>query len=95
MVKTLIYCHRDWNDSAGEWSARRNLCVQTSRELGLVNTVEAEDFATLQRLCTREGYQHVIVPSTMHTPPEVLLWLKKQGIRIHDATRLLANRASR
>lgn len=88
-MKTLIYCHRNWGDSAEEWNARRNLCRKTSRELGLVNVVEAEDFATLQRLCMREGYQHVIVPGAMHTPPEVLLWLKQQRIRIHDAMRLL------
>lgn len=94
-MKTLIYCHRNWGESAGEWNERRNLCRKTSRELGLVNAVEAEDFATLQRLVTREGYQHVIVPSTMHTPPEVLLWLKKQGIRLHDAIRLLGNRVNK
>jgi len=50
--------------------------------------VEAEDFATLQRLCLREGYQRVILPSVMHTPPDVIQWLNSQRIRIHDAMRL-------
>lgn len=87
-MKTLIYCHRDWDDNAQAWEERRKLCRKASRELGLVHAVEAEDFATLQRLCLREGYQHVIVPGTMYTPPEVILWLKRHRIRIHDAMRL-------
>lgn len=94
-MKTLIYCHRNWGESTSEWNERRNLCRKISRELGLLNAVEAEDFATLQRLVTREGFQRVIMPGAMHTPPEVLLWLKKRGIRLHDATRLLSNRASK
>jgi hypothetical protein len=88
MMKTLIYCHRNWNDSAQEWEERQKLCREVSRELGLIHPVEAEDFATLQRLCLREGYQRVILPSAMHTPPEVILWLKSHRIRIHDAMRL-------
>lgn len=64
------------------------MCRQVSRELGLVHAVEAEDFATLQRLCLREGYQHVILPGAMHIPPQVILWLKSHRIRIHDAMRL-------
>ncbi len=88
MMKTLIYCHRNWNDNAQEWEKRQKLCRAVSRELGLVQTVEAEDFVTLQRLCLREGYEGVIVPSIMHTPPEVILWLKSQRIRIYDAMRL-------
>jgi hypothetical protein len=88
MMKTLIYCHRNWNDSAHEWEKRQKLCRAVSRELGLIHAVEAEDFATLQRLCLREGYQRVILPSVMHTPPDVIQWLKSHGIRIHDAMRL-------
>ncbi|MGC8784224.1 MAG: hypothetical protein ACP5RN_07540 [Armatimonadota bacterium] len=87
-MKALIYCHRNWDDHAQAWEKRRELCRKTSRELGLVHAVEAEDFATLQRLCLREGYQHVIVPGTMYTPPEIILWLKQHRIRIHDAMRL-------
>jgi len=88
MMKTLIYCHRNWNDNAHEWEKRQKLCRAVSRELGLIHAVEAEDFATLQRLCLREGYQRVILPSVMHTPPDVIQWLKSHGIRIHDAMRL-------
>jgi hypothetical protein len=88
MMKTLIYCHRNWDDNAQEWEKRQKLCWEVSRELGLIHAVEAEDFATLQRLCLREGYQRVILPSAMHTPPEVILWLKNHRIRIHDAMRL-------
>ncbi|GBC96853.1 hypothetical protein HRbin16_02664 [bacterium HR16] len=87
-MKALIYCHRNWGDSTHEWEERRKLCRKTSADLGLIHAVEAEDFATLQRLCLREGYQHVIVPGTMYTPPEVILWLKSHRIRIHDAMRL-------
>jgi len=88
MMKTLIYCHRNWNDNAHEWEKRQKLCRAVSQELGLIHAVEAEDFATLQRLRLREGYQRVILPSAMHTPPEVILWLKNHRIRIHDAMRL-------
>ena len=88
MMKTLIYCHRNWSDSTNDWKQRQQLCRKASRELGSSDAVEAEDFATLQRLCLREGYQRVILPSVMHTPPDVIQWLKSHGIRIHDAMRL-------
>lgn len=87
-MKALIYCHRHWGESAREWEERWKLCQKATRELGLLYTVQAEDFAELQKLCLREGYQHVVVPSTMHTPPEIILWLKNHHIRILDATRL-------
>lgn len=87
-MKTLIYCPRNWDDTTHEWEERRKLCRKASRELGLIHAVEAEDFATLQRLCLREGYQHVILPGAMHIPPQVILWLKSHRIRIHDAMRL-------
>ncbi|GIV19351.1 MAG: hypothetical protein KatS3mg023_1102 [Armatimonadota bacterium] len=91
-MKTLIYCPRNWGDDAQQWEERRRLCRAVSRELGLVHAVEAEDFPTLQRLCLREGYERVVVPGTMHIPPEVLLWLKSRRIRIHDAMRLVKQR---
>jgi hypothetical protein len=47
MMKTLIYCHRNWDDSVQEWEERQKLCREVSRELGLIHAVEAEDFATL------------------------------------------------
>ena len=87
-MKTLIYCHRNWDDSVQEWEERQKLCREVSRELGSSDAVEAEDFATLQRLCLCEGYQRVILPSVMHTPPDVIQWLNSQRIRIHDAMRL-------
>ena len=87
-MKTLIYCHRNWDDSVQEWEERQKLCREVSRELGSSDAVEAEDFATLQRLCLREGYQRVILPSVMHTPPDVIQWLNSQRIRNHDAMRL-------
>lgn len=68
-----------------QWSSRRDLCRRISLQLGLSDTVEVEDFATLQRLCVREGYRRVIVPGTMYVSPEVILWLRTQGIRLHDA----------
>jgi hypothetical protein len=87
-MKTLIYCHRSWGDSTQEWSRRRELCRKASKELGFIHAVEAEDFPTLQRLCLREGFGQVIVPGVMHTPPEVILWLKRHRIRVYDAMRL-------
>lgn len=87
-MKTLVYCPRNWNEPTHEWAARRDLCRKASRELGLANAVEVEDFASLQRLYHREQYRRVIVPSIMHIPPEVVLWLKTHRILIHDAMRL-------
>ncbi len=86
-MRALIFCPRNWKEEQDEWNERRSLCRKRSRELGLNHAVEAEDFPTLQRLCLREGYTHVIVPGVMHTPPEVTLWLKQQGIRVLDALR--------
>ncbi|MDW8104851.1 MAG: hypothetical protein RMK92_07530 [Armatimonadota bacterium] len=88
-MKGLIYCHRNWKESAKEWEERRQLCRRASKELGLLHALETEDFPTLQRLCLREGYQHVVVPSVMQTPPDVVLWLRQNRVRIHDAMRLL------
>lgn len=88
MMKTLIYCPRNWNEPSQQWSNRRELCRKASRHLGLIDAVEIEDFPTLQRLCIREGYQRVIIPGTMHISPQVILWLKTQGIRIYDALSL-------
>ncbi|GIV16812.1 MAG: hypothetical protein KatS3mg022_2247 [Armatimonadota bacterium] len=89
MMKTLIYCPRNWGDDAqAVGGAAQTVPSSRAESWDLVHAVEAEDFATLQRLCLREGYQHVIVPGTMYTPPEVILWLKRHRIRIHDAMRL-------
>jgi len=88
-MKALIYCHRSWKENAQEWEARRQLCRRASEALGLVHALEADDFSTLQRLCLREGYQHVVVPSVMQTPPDVVMWLQRNRIRLHDAMRLL------
>lgn len=88
-MRGVIYCHRSWKENAQEWEERRQLCRRASKALGLLHALEAEDFTTLQRLCLREGYQHVVVPSVMQTPPDVVLWLKRNGIRLVDAMRLL------
>lgn len=89
-MRAVIYCHREWSDNPQQWELRRRLCCQVGAKLGLRDSVEAEDFETLQRLCLREGYNHVVVPSSMHTPPHVLLWLKRQRVRIHDALQLIS-----
>lgn len=94
-MRAIACCHRHWNDSASERERRRELCRKVSRELGLHDTLEVDDFATLQRLCLRESYTHVILPGVMHTPAEVVVWLKQQGIRIYDALRVQQMAASK
>ncbi len=94
-MRTVAYCHRYWKEDASEQMQRRHLCRKVSRELGLSDAIEVEDFATLQRLCLREGYTQVILPGIMHTPPEVVAWLKQQGIRVYDALRLKPTKASK
>jgi hypothetical protein len=90
-MKAVIYCPRNWNEPLQQWSARRDLCRKISRLLGFRDAVEAEDFAEVQRLCLREGYQRVIVPGMMHIPPEAVLWLKTQRVRMHDAISLASH----
>lgn len=84
-MKMLMYCHRHWNENTHDWNRRRDLCRKVVRALGFTSVVEAEDFPTLQRLCLREGYQHVMLPSAMHTPVDVLRWLSIHRVRIIDA----------